>query len=209
MPAPATWPRASLARLGGSSTSGALDQHVRVPLDVDPERSAEVDVREVRRPDAAQPVLLDPDPRHDGVAPRRRPCHSCSRPARCWSAARGRPRRPPSLAAGGHARGPPVRREWRAAAGAPTFPPVEQGVDLAPIVRDGQVVAQKQCSNQAPEVFRERPCARSAASSALTLPSRKRDPSSCRTLAPEAWHKFLVSPGGSRAPEHSRMKGPS
>ena len=36
-----TWPRLYL---------GALNQHVRIPLDVESERPPEVDVREVRRP---------------------------------------------------------------------------------------------------------------------------------------------------------------
>jgi hypothetical protein len=43
-----------------------------IPLDVEPKRPPEVDVREVRRPDPPQPVLLDADAvtvelRHDAV----------------------------------------------------------------------------------------------------------------------------------------------
>ena len=46
------WPGRGLAR-------GALDQNVRIPFDVEPERPPKVDVREVRRPDPPKPVLLD------------------------------------------------------------------------------------------------------------------------------------------------------
>lgn len=56
MPASVTLPRVSLARLGRTTPGGALDQYVRVPLDVEPERPPEVDVRDVRRPDPPQPV---------------------------------------------------------------------------------------------------------------------------------------------------------
>ena len=65
-------PQASLACLGRPSTGGALDQRVRVPLDVEPERPPAVDVREVRRADPPKPVLLDTEaitmePCHDSV----------------------------------------------------------------------------------------------------------------------------------------------
>jgi len=72
MPAPRKWPWTSPAWLGRAPTDSAFDEHVCVSLDVEPERPPEVDVREMRRPDPAQPVLLDPDavtlePRHNAV----------------------------------------------------------------------------------------------------------------------------------------------
>ena len=57
---PYVW-SASLALLDRPSTEGALDQHVRIPLDVETERPPEVGVREVRRPDPPKPILLNPE----------------------------------------------------------------------------------------------------------------------------------------------------
>lgn len=42
----------SWARLGSPTVDGPVDQHVRIPIQVEPERSTEVDVREVCRSDS-------------------------------------------------------------------------------------------------------------------------------------------------------------
>ena len=41
--------------------SGALDQYVRIPFEIEPERPPEVDVREGRWADSPQPVLFNSD----------------------------------------------------------------------------------------------------------------------------------------------------
>jgi hypothetical protein len=101
---------------------GALNQHIRVPLHVEPEGPAEVDVGEVRRPDPAQPVFLDSDafafkPRYDAV-------HALGVPGQ-HDVGQQRMR----ARDGRHLWWTPATlrcnlsgREWRVAAGAPTHP---------------------------------------------------------------------------------------
>ena len=109
-------------------------------------------MREVRRANPPQPAILDADAipvelRHHCVHAIRVPRqHDVGQ--QCVSSRDCRHLLPPAATLRGHlaAMNGALQLMHRLA-------PVEQGVYLAPIVRDGQVVAQKQRSQQAPKVF--------------------------------------------------------
>ncbi len=55
--APPQWPGFGYRGAG----AGSVDQYVRIPFEIELERSPEVDVREMRRADSPQPVLFNLD----------------------------------------------------------------------------------------------------------------------------------------------------